>query len=66
MFKKYRELRKYTQLELAELVNKDIRTIQRIENEEVTPTLENFKILVKILKISDKDILEYIKKDTNC
>ncbi len=62
MFREYRELRKYTQLQLAELVNKDVRTIQRIENEEVTPTLETFKALVKILKISDEDILEYIKK----
>ncbi len=62
MFKKYRELRKYTQEQLAELVNKDVRTIQRIENEEVIPKLETFKILVKILKISDNDILEYIKK----
>lgn len=62
MFKKYRELRKYTQEQLAELVNKDVRTIQRIENEEVIPKLETFKILVKVLKINDNDILEYIKK----
>ncbi len=62
MFKKYRELRGYTQLQLSELINKDPRTIQRIENKEVQPTMENFKLLVKVLKISDKDILEYIKK----
>lgn len=62
MFKKYREMRNFTQMELAELINKDVRTIQRIENEETIPTLENFKLLVKILKISDKDILNYIKK----
>ena len=62
MFKKYRELRGYTQLELAELIDKDVRTIQRIENEETKPTMESFKRLVKILKIDDKDIINYIKK----
>ncbi len=62
MFKKYRELRGYTQLELAELVDKDVRTIQRIENNETVPTLESFKKLVKALKIEDKDILNYIKE----
>ena len=62
MFKKYRELRGYTQLELAKLVDKDVRTIQRIENNETVPTLESFKKLVKALKIEDKDILNYIKE----
>ena len=62
MFKKYREIRGYTQLELAELINKDVRTIQRIENEENIPTIETFKRLIKTLKINDKDILEYLKK----
>ncbi len=62
MFKKYRKMRKYTQEQLAELINVDPRTIQRIENKETIPTLENFKKIVRILKIEDKDILEYIKK----
>lgn len=61
MFKKYRILRGYTQQELADLLKRDIRTIQRMEKEEIFPTLENFKKIVKLLKISDKDILEYIK-----
>ena len=62
MFKKYRQLRGLTQEELAELLNKDVRTVQRIENEELIPTLKNFKALIKILKISDKDIINYLKK----
>lgn len=63
MFKKYREARKITQMELAELVDKDIRTIQRIENEETIPTLETFKKIVIALKIPDKDIIKYIKEN---
>ncbi len=62
MIKKYRELRGLTQEELAEILNISTRQEQRIENEENNLTLVNFKKLVKILKISDKDILEYIKK----
>lgn len=62
MFKKYRLLRKYTQEQLADLCELDPRTIQRIENGERIPTMDSFKKLVKVLKIEDKDILEYIKK----
>ena len=63
IFKDYRILKKYTQEELAELTNLDTRTIQRIENEQRKPSLDTFRKLVKILDISDKDILDYIKKN---
>ncbi len=63
MFKRYRKLRNYTQEQLADLTGLDLRTIQRIENYYKTPTMESFKKLVKILKIEDKDILDYIKKE---
>lgn len=63
MFKKYRKLRKYTQEQLAELTELDPRTIQRIENEETTPSLDTFRKIVKILQINDEDIIKYIKKD---
>lgn len=63
MFKKYRKLRKYTQEQLADLTGLDPRTIQRIENYDKTPTMDSFKKLVKMLKVEDKDILEYIKKE---
>ena len=62
MIKKYRELRGLTQEELAEIMNISTRQLQRIENGENELTLKNFKQLVKVLKINDKDILEYIKK----
>lgn len=62
MFKRYRKLRNYTQEQLADLTGLDPRTIQRIENYYKIPTMESFKKLVKILKIEDKDILDYIKK----
>ncbi len=63
MFKEYREEKKYTQEKVAELTGLDIRTIQRIENGETKPTLENVKKLIKALEIKDSDILEYLKKD---
>lgn len=62
MFKEYRILRKYTQLQLADLINKDIRTIQRIENNETIPTLETFAKLINILKIDNKVVFEYLEK----
>lgn len=62
MFKKYRVQKGYTQEQLAELLDISPRHLQRIENVEIIPTLDMFRKLVKILNISDKDILEYIKK----
>lgn len=62
MFKEYRKMRGFTQEQLAELMQMSWRQIQRIENEENIPTIETFKKLVKILNISDKDIIKYIKK----
>lgn len=56
-------MRGFTQENLAELMQMSWRQIQRIENGSSIPTLETFKKLVKILNISDKDILKYIKKD---
>ena len=62
MFKKYRKLRKLTQEQLAELVQVDTRTIQRIENEETLPSIETFKRLIKVLNIDKKDVLNYLAK----
>lgn len=61
MFKEYRKLRGYTQEQLAELVEISWRQLNRIENETSIPTLETFKKLIDILKIKDKDIIEYLK-----
>lgn len=62
MFKEYRLSRKLTQEKLAELTELDVRTIQRIENNEREPSMESFRKLIKILNIKDKDVLEYLKK----
>ena len=63
MFKKYRILRKITQEQLAELMDLSPRQLQRIENGESTPSLKTLQKLIVILKIDDKDILDYIKKN---
>ena len=64
MFKEYRIKRKITQEQLADLTNLDTRTIQRIENNERTPSIESFSKLVKALDISEEDVIKYIKSFT--
>ena len=64
MFKEYRIKRKITQEKLADLTNLDTRTIQRIENNERTPSIESFSKLVKALDISEEDVIKYIKSFT--
>lgn len=61
MFKKYRILNKYTQENLAEILQISTRHLQRIEKGENEPSLELFKKIVKILKIKDKDIIKFIR-----
>lgn len=63
MFKKYREERKYTQEQLAEIIDVNTRTIQRIENKETNPSIKTFRKLINILKINDKDIAYIVKKE---
>lgn len=65
MIKKYRLLRGLTQEELAEKLNISWRQVQRIENNMCTPSLKTFKKLIKILNISDKDVLDYLKQEKN-
>ncbi len=61
MFKEYRKLRKYSQEKLAEMMGISPRQLQRIENGESEPSLKTIKKLICILKIDDKDILQYMK-----
>lgn len=63
MFKRYRELKGYTQEELAEIIEVNPRTIQRIENKETNPKIKTFRKLIKILQISDEDINYIIKHE---
>ena len=64
MFKEYRIKRKITQEKLADLTNLDTRTIQRIENNERTPSRESFSKLGKAVDISEEDVIKYIKEFT--
>lgn len=65
MIGKYRLLRGLTQEELAEKLNISWRQVQRIETGKCTPSLKTFKKLIKVLNISDKDILDYLKQEKN-
>lgn len=62
MIKENRIKRKYTQEELAELINISPRQLQRIEREEEKTKIETLKKIIKILQIPEKEIIEFIKK----
>ena len=61
MFKEYRNKQNLTQEKLSNITNLDIRTIQRIENEERLPSIESLAKLILVLKIPDEVVLKYIK-----
>lgn len=62
MIKEYRIKRNLTQEQLAELLEITPRQIQRIENGQSEPSLNTLKKLIKVLDISDKDIVTIMKK----
>lgn len=62
MIKENRIKRKYTQEQLAEIIEISPRQLQRIEKNEDKTKIETLRKIIKILQISDKEILEYIKK----
>ena len=62
MIKKYRKMYNLTQEKLAELLDISPRQLQRIETGKTETSLKTLKKLIKILNISDDDILKYIKK----
>ena len=65
MISKYRLLRNLTQEELANMLNISWRQVQRIETGKCSPSLKTFKKLIKVLNISDKDILDYLRQEKN-
>ena len=65
MIGKYRLLRCLTQEALAEKLDISWRQLQRIETGKCTPSLKTFKKLIKVLNISDKDVLDYLKQEKN-
>lgn len=62
MIKEYRIKNNYTQEQLAEIINISPRQLQRIEKDEDKTKIETIKKIIKVLKISDKDIIDYIRK----
>lgn len=62
MIRKYRIMRNITQEELAELLNITPRQVQRIESGQSRPSLKTLKLIIKILEISDEDVVKLIKE----
>lgn len=62
MIREYRIMKNITQEELAELLNITPRQVQRIENGQSRPSLKTLKLIIKILEISDEDIVKLIKE----
>lgn len=62
MIKEYRKKKKITQEKLAELLDISPRQLQRIENGSSETSLKTLKKLIKVLGISDEDIVEFLKK----
>lgn len=51
-----------TQEELAEKLDISWRHLQRLEYNEEKTTVSTLKKIIKVLNISDNEILEYLKK----
>lgn len=63
MLKEYRLKKGYTLEQLAELCEISWRNLYRIENGKLNQTkFETIKKIIKILEISDNDILKLIKE----
>jgi len=60
MIKENRIKKKYTQEELAELLNITPRQLQRIERNEAETKISSLKRIVAILDIPEDEILKYI------
>lgn len=65
MIKEYRIKNGFSQEELAEKVDISWRHLQRLEHNESKTTVKTLKKLIKVLKISDTDIINYLKKNEN-
>ena len=65
MIKEYRQKNNFSQEELAEKLDISWRHLQRLEHNESNTTVKTLKKQIKVLKISDKDNLDYLKNDTD-
>ena len=61
MIKEYRIKNGFSQEELAEKIDISWRHLQRLEHNESKTTVKTLKKLFKVLKVSDEDILKYLK-----
>ena len=57
----YREKSKLTQTELADKINKNIRTLQKYEKGDIAPTFNIIKKIAEILGVSPYDIVRNTK-----
>lgn len=62
MIRENRILRKYTQEQLAEILDISPRQLQRIEKNENSTRIVTLKRIIKELDIPDNEILEFMKK----
>lgn len=62
MIKEYRKLRGFTQEELAEKIDISWRQLQRIEKNEQDTSVKTLRKIIRVLEISDKDVINYLKK----
>lgn len=61
MIKENRIKKGYSQEELAEIIGIGWRQLQRIEANEEKTKIKTLKKIIKVLKISDKEIIEFMK-----
>lgn len=55
--RKYRKLKKLTQKELANIIEKSVRMVQKYESNEVTPSLEVLDDIAKALDVERWDLI---------
>ena len=65
MIKEYRVKNGFSQEELAEKIDISWRHLQRLEHTESKTTVKTLKKLIKVLNISDGDIIKYLKTDVD-
>ncbi len=63
MFKKYRIENNLTQEKEAELLDISTRHLQRIEKEDNMISLDLLRKMIKLLNISDQDIIKFIRRE---
>lgn len=61
-FKFLRKKNNISQVQLAEMIQRDQATISRIENGEQNPSLSTINKLTRIYNLSDEDVLALVKE----